>query len=538
MKNYLIIGLVAFLAFACKKEPTVWSTDWNTPLINDTLFINDLVNDSTIQEDPGGFYHLGLNRTLYQMGINDIVKIDDTTIIETFTLSVPSITIAPGFSFVNSTEEHELLLGDIQLRKVILQKGVIDFVVKNPVETKTIFTVQLPGVEKDGIPFVYTFEAPPATGIGPGVTSQTLDLSGYEVDLRGVAGISFNKLQSNITVVTDPLGPSVTMTSSDVTIVEATFRDVLIDYAKGYFKYEFSDTVPSAVEALSWFNGYVEELDIYHSGVLDLPNASISFKVENGLKLGAEGLLTYLRGANSSGTQVTLSNAQIGSSFNIDPATGSWNTLTPSVKTLTFNSTNSNVVPFLENLPSHFELGYKVELNPWGNISGGWDEIFPNSRLKLNLMVDMPLMVGMDNLALRDTFNLKIEQNTNNTHIESGKFILDLDNAFPISGNVDLILLDANNNMLQTISGSAIAQSGQFGQYNATLDLFHAKSTVEFELSEQAISSLGDIEKAIIHVKMNTTNPVSGNSQQMMIPVGAYLGVKLRAEFKTKNIIH
>lgn len=538
MKNYLIIGVVVFLALGCKKEPTVWSTDWNAPLINDTLFINDLVNDSTLQEDPGGFYHLGLNRTIYSVGINDIVKIDDTTITENFTLSIPSLTLAPGFSFVNSTEEHELLLGDIQLRKVILKRGVIDFTVKNPVETKAIFNIQLPGVEQNGVPLNYTFTAPAATGSEPGVSSQSIDLSGYEIDLKGIAGVSYNKLQSNITVTTDPMGPIVTMTSSDITTVEATFRDVLIDYAQGFFKYEISDTIPSANDPIDWFNGYFQDLDLYHSGALDLPNASINLRIENGLKLGAEGLLTYLKGANNTGSQIVLSSAQIGSSFNIDPATGSWNTLVPSVKNLTFNSSNSNVVPFLENLPSHFELGYKVELNPWGNVSSGWDEIFPHSRLKLNLMVDMPLMVGMNNLALRDTFDLKLEQNINNTHVESGKFILDLDNAFPIGANVDLILLDANNDELQTISGSALAQSGQFGQYNASLDLFHAKSTVEFILNEQAINSLEAMEKVVLHVKMNTTDPLSGNSQQMMIPIGAYLGVKLRSEFKTKNIIH
>lgn len=527
MRNLVLLGIVVFLAFSCKKEPTVWSTEWNAPLINDTLFINDLVNDSTIQEDPGGFYHLGLNRTLYSFNINDSIDIRDTTIIETFTLSIPSITIAPGFSFVNSTEEHELALDDFQLRKIILKKGTIGLVVKNPVETKAIFNVELPGVEKDGVPFFHTFEAPAATPNGPGITSQTIDLSGYEIDLRGVTGTSFNKLQSNITVITDPLGPSVTMTSSDVTTVEATFSDVKINYAQGYFEFLVSDTLST----------YVPELDLYHSGVLDLPNTSISFKIENGLKVGAEGLLTYLKGKNGTGSQVALSNAQIGSSFNIDPATGSWNTLIPSEKILSFNSMNSNVVSFLENMPSIFDLGYKVELNPWGNISGGWDEIFPNSRLKLNLMVDMPLMVGMNNLALRDTFDLKIDQDFNKTHVESGKFILNLDNAFPISANVDLIMLDGNDNVLHTVSGSTLAQSGQFGQYNAVLDLFHAESTVEFLLNEQGINELNEMERVIVHVRMNTLDPASGNSQQMMIPVGAYLGVKLRAEFKTKNII-
>lgn len=527
MNRILIIATLALLALSCKKKATVWDTDWNMPLINDTLFVDDFVNDSTIQEDPGGYYVLGLDRTLFELGINDFVEIPDTTIQEEFTLAVPSITITPGFSFVNSTEEHELLLNDIQLRKILLKQGKIEMTVKNPIETKAIFTVQLPGVEKDGIPFLYTFTAPAATNTGAGLTSQTIDLEGYEIDLSGLAGTSYNKLQSNITVTSDPLGPSVTMTSSDVTIVDATFKDVKLDYAQGYFKYAFSDTIQR----------YFKELDIYNSGILDLPSTSVAFEVENGMKLGAEGLLTFLNGTNSTGGAMGLSNSQIGSSFNIDPATGSWGTLTPSVKTLNFNGSNSNVAQFIENLPSTFNLGYSIDLNPWGNISSGWDEVFPNSRLKLGLKVDMPLMVGMNDLALRDTFALTLEQDFTQTHVESGRFVLDLDNAFPVGGEVQLILLDENDQTLEVVSGSTPANGGQFGQYDALADLFHANSTVYFDLDEETVTKLNQLEKVIVHVKMNTTDPTSGTSQQMMIPIGAYLGIKLRAEFKTKNIL-
>ena len=525
-KVFIITGLI-FFVLACKKKATIWHTDWNIPLINDTLFVSDLVNDSTIQEDPGGFYVLGLNRTLFQLGINDIVEIPDTTIQEQFVLSIPSITIAPGFSFVNSTEEHELMLDDVQLRKILLKQGKIELTVKNPLETKANFTIELPGVEKNGIPFIYTFTAPAASNNAPGHISQLIDLEGYEIDLKGVTGISYNKLQSNITVSSDAQGPSVTMTSSDITTVEAEFKDVKLDYAQGYFKYSFSDTTQQ----------YLKQFDIYDSGILDLPNTSVSIEVENGMKLGAEGLLTYLNGLNSVGNIVGLSCNHIGSSFNIDPATGGWGTLVPSYKSLNFNAANSNITQFIENLPCNFDLGYGAELNPWGNITSGWNEIFPDSRLKLGLKIDMPLMVGMNDLALRDTFALTLDQDLSSTHIESGRFLLDLDNAFPIGGEIQLTLLNANDETLQVINGSTPLNGGQFGEYDASLDLFHSNSTIYFDLDEATITKLNELEKVMVYVKLNTTDPSNGNSQQMMIPIGAYLGIKLRMEFKSQNIL-
>jgi len=86
MKKILIfIGIVTLLS-SCKKEPTVWESSWSAPLINDTLTIDKLVNDSTLTE-AGGFYQLELDRSLFDLNISELIEIPDTTITENFTLS-------------------------------------------------------------------------------------------------------------------------------------------------------------------------------------------------------------------------------------------------------------------------------------------------------------------------------------------------------------------------------------------------------------------------------------------------------------------
>lgn len=524
----IILGtiLASILLLGCKKKDTVWTTEWNAPIINDTLNLLDLVNDSTLQEDPGGFYHLGLDRLIYKMGINDVVEIPDTTIVESFTIAFANLTINPGFSFINSTEEHDLNLPLVQLRKVILSQGSIDIVVKNPIGTKAIFNVKLPGVEKDGVPFEYEFTAPAGTNANPGIAQQTIILNGYTIDLTGITGGSFNKLQSLIQVTSDPSGPSVNMTNQDITYVEATFRDVKIAYARGYFGDQtISDTIDK----------YLEMFDVYNAGLLDLPNSTVSFQVENGMKLSGEGLLTNLNGINSAGTSIDLSGAQVGSSFNIDPATGSWSTLTPSVKTITFNNSNSNLESFLENLPSKVNVGYSFQLNPWGNISGGWDEIFPSSRLKVRLLADMPMMIGADALVLQDTFKVDLS-NGKGTKINSGNIILNVANSFPISADIDLMLLDESGSVLHTISGSEIVKSAQFGQFDVSLNMNVAESEVRFYLNENVIADIEEVHQIVVRSRFDTTDPGSGIYQQMMIPVGAFMHVKARTEFKTENV--
>ena len=54
------------------------------------------------------------------------------------------------------------------------------------------------------------------------------------MDLTGPNGGSYNVLQSNVAVKTDPSGPTVTITNQDVTKVEATIKNIKV----GYTKYE------------------------------------------------------------------------------------------------------------------------------------------------------------------------------------------------------------------------------------------------------------------------------------------------------------
>ena len=129
MKYSLFILLLITLVTSCKKEQTVWESDWSVPIINDTLTLTNLVNDSTLTENSG-FYELSLTRTLFDLNLNEIVNIPDTTINEQFTNgSIDNWSISPGSSIfppgVITTDEHVLLLEDVQLKKIILQAGQI-----------------------------------------------------------------------------------------------------------------------------------------------------------------------------------------------------------------------------------------------------------------------------------------------------------------------------------------------------------------------------------------------------------------------------
>jgi len=493
-------------------------------LINDTLSLAHLVNDSTLSES-GGYYVLDLTRTLFDLNVSDFVSIPDTTIEQVFTFA-GSLNLNPGFSFVNSTEEHDMNLPDIQLKLVILKEGYIDVRVENPLGTSTIFSVSLPGVTKDGVTFNQQYTAPPGSQANPGIKTATIDLKGYTLDLTGLSGGSSNLLRSLVSVATDPSGPIVTITPSDITRVKASFRDVRLDYARGYFG-------NSIVTDTS--NVFLEVMNSIQSGMIDLPNTSITFEIENGIKVSAQGTILTANNTNNQGNTVQLTGGQMGTSFNIDPATGNWNSLNPSNKSITFNSGNSNIENYIENLGASHNLGYSMQLNPWGNVSGGYDELFPSSRLTIKMKAYMPLNIGLYDLTLRDTFDITLNQSPDKTHVKSGELILKASNGFPISGSVKIMLLNDNGQVLHTVLGSTSLKSSVYGSFKPEHNINVCDSEIHFVLPEEAVSVVNDVRKIIVESSFNSPNAASNLNEQVSIPVGAFLAVKLKTKFVTEN---
>ena len=137
-------------------------------------------------------------------------------------------------------------------------------------------------------------------------------------------------------------------------------------------------------------------------------------------------------------------------------------------------------------------------------------------------------------MVLRDTFPLDLTQDQSGTHVTKGELLLYASNAFPFSADVDLILTDGNYNVLHTVSGSSLIQSGQFGALNSN-NLMVSNSEVSFVLGEEIVNDIDKIKYVIARAKFNTINPSTSISEPMDVPVGAFLSLKLRSRLTTEN---
>lgn len=488
---YFAVLLVVVIS--CRKEKASWNSNWVFPLVTDTLGVEKFLNDTTLEVNPDNSLQFILQRDVFDIDLFSLIDIPDTTIIQTFSIAFSSLTLAPGTEYVNQTEEHVFALDDAVLFQARTKSGKAIITVENPVETATTFNVELPGVTKNGQVFSQTESVPAAQGSISGVRSFELDLTGYTIDMRGENGNAYNILQSKMNVSTDPNGAAVTITNSDIVKFKVKFEDLKFDYAKGYFgSTEISDTTTLNLEILENIT----------DGMINLDAVNFNLFLSNGIKVMGQGAITHLKSTNFQGNTIGLTHPQLNEYFNIDPASGSWGTLNPFVYQMPFNDGNSNILTFLEHLGSSYELGYGIKVNPWGNVSAGGDEIFPNSRLKLRLEADFPLSVGADNLSIVDTFEVNLDEQNNTFRIQSGSFLLKTKNTFPFGGLAELTLLDEDGSVLGTVNSSDEIDPAALTASGNSHEL--VENELFFQISEAIINDLPLVKSIVVHIRVNS----------------------------------
>jgi hypothetical protein len=526
MKKTIVLCFLIVLV-SCKKEETAWNIDVEAPLLHDTLSLKNWVNDSTLTETNGEI-EIDVTRTLLDIGLSELIKIPDTSVTQLFSPIITLNNIPPGTTFVNAVEEHSVDLDDIPLKSIRVKDGRVKVKVYNPLGTKVLFKVQMPGVTQNGVMFEQNYSVDAGSVANPTIQEEWLELSNYQIDLRGVSGLEYNILQTKLSLTTDPNGVPVSISSAYDFKFEASLTDIKVDYAKGYFGSKvFSDVADFNIDFLSKIT----------EGTLDLPETALQITIENGIKVPVRGQIHYLKNTNQLGNTVSLTSPEIGPSFYISPAVGAWSSLQSNSQELSFDPVNSNLETFLENLGAANEASYEVQLNPWGNTSAGNDEAFPNSRIKVKASAQLPLKLGLDGLTLRDTFDINLKQNDEKTHVESGLIYLDVSNAFPFSCDPVLYLMTEDGQILHTLIGSSQISSCEMAAIDPLDGLKKQPSHIEFLLEKEALSDLSIIKKIIVEARFDSPNASTGLSEPKQVQAKAFLSFKLRMKLNTKVIL-
>ena len=514
------ILIILAVVTACRKEKTTWDSEWNFPLFNDTLKISDWVNDSTFYENPDNSIQVRLDRQIANVDFFDLVEIPDTFIVHTFTINFSSLLIAPGTEFVNEEEEHQFDLNDVVLTKARFREGEAEIKIENPIEATVEFKIELPGVTKDGVVFSQTEIVPPKQGGNPGSETFTLDLSGYQIDMTGTNGDSYNTLRSKMTVRSTTDNEETIMTNQDVVLFEVTMRNLALDYAKGYFGSE-------VIEEETEFQ--IDLLNNITEGNLSLSPLNISMFIENGIKAKAQLKVNEFTNTNFENNTVALSHPKIGENININPAQGGIGNFTPSNYQLDFTPSNSNLNDFIENLGNNYNLDFSINLNPWENSSLGNNEIFPESRVNVRLQSDFLLSAGTENLTFIDTLETSFENQEEAFRVKDGDFVFKIENSFPYEGELTIYLLDENYDEILLLESDNIIAAGSTDESEGVHTA--VESELLYRVPAHVLENLNTVKfirfKAVLNSSSYPDNTVYKNAE---LRINAFTNFRLKTE--------
>lgn len=378
-------------------------------------------------------------------GTTDSVPIIYTdAIITTITISDIGIThataIFPQQQISETLKEHSFDMKKVELKEVKLAKGIVTINAVSTLPDTGRILYNIPSLTQNGIPFESVNIIPPS--INGEMTTITHNLDDYLLDLSGkdgrIGGDTINTIYTEFFAFIDSTGEVVTINQSDSFYSYIDFN-LTPEYARGYLG---EDTINNVQETeITNFN------KILSVDNLELRNVNLDLTITN--YLGADANLVF-KELETSNSLITIPVTQdlsgedvIGKLYNIERATeiGGVFPINPTTTKIGLKGEE-----MIEILPDKIKSNIDFYLNPYGQQITD-DFLYPTYPIEASLEIEVPLILTTENLILIDTNDVNFQRD----NIEIEKLFLHIQNGFPIDCKIKLILLDNNNNILDTL---------------------------------------------------------------------------------------
>lgn len=483
-RKLLLPILPVLLLTTCRKTSDAnWDLDAVVPVVNSVLNVKNFVPDTLFSADQKGLLHLKLNRELASLMLDSLVSLPAKTDTATFRNPVPlDNVINPGVPFNFPIDPLVFDLGDgIALKTIVIREGKIKVKFYNDLSQPLDLTYELPTVKKNGQVFRISETIPPK----PQALIKSYDISGYTFDLTANKNSS-NTLLQTYTLMVSPSASPVLLKYNEGAMVELTYEKAVAQFVEGFFGQQKVDIAQDTTD-LSFLSNVSTSSFMFSDATMD-------FSLLNEFGVDFKGNLKNIRAINSRSKQsVTLNSNQL-SNINIDRATRAGYDVTGKTKLFSFNSSNSNIVPFISTLPDQISYEGNVLMNPLpengGNVSGYKDFAVYNKGVRLFANIDIPMKFRADYLELETLSNIEFAKNKVLDGVNDGRFVVYATNGFPFSARLQAYLLDDNLQVMDSvfISGQNTIQAGTLNaQYEVTEPL---KSTLYIPVSKEKLDKL------------------------------------------------
>lgn len=499
-KKILFFILLSSIVLSCRKdfEGPNWDLDLLSPLIKTSLNLNDLLPDSVLVTNPDTSLKLVYQTNIFDVDMDSLYKIPDTTISDIYTMSVSSV-VNPGSTFYSNDNDIKLnITNGVQLNYALIESGFIEVEVFNEIREKIIIKYTIPSFTKNGDTLVLQEIIDAGTVSQDGHLTKKIDVSGYVMDLTGKSKSEVNTIitRASGTVDTNALGP-VSITAGQKITYYNKLIDIVPYFVRGYFGKQQLHYGPETTN-IDVFNRII-------AGSLDLEQVDVNIEFKNGIGVDAQLILNQFTTVNTNTVNTSpLSHSVIGAPVNINRAQ-----LTNTIPEVTFsnynvaiNTNNSNIDQLIEIFPNQLLYDINININPFGNISGGNDFVYKKHSLETNLNVEFPLSLVANNLTLADTINFSLPSEAETGRINDGTLFLYANNGFPFNANLQLSMYDEFNNFIQAIP---VTNQIQAAPVNSSLRVTSKKESVlRIPLTTADVDNLYNAKKILLTIAFTT----------------------------------
>jgi hypothetical protein len=476
--RFLLFLALVLGVMSCRKDrpQPSWDIDVLAPLLIDTVFITDVISDTLITVNPDLSVSFVFEDKLYEARVDSLVRLPDTLISWEFDLQyLPfPINLQPGDTIISEAFDWPLDIEDYNIQGVKLVEGLIRsgqlvFEVLDESETDLLCVFGIRSAIKNETD---TFRLEEKVLNGE-IFSGSYDISDYRLGLTGEEGDTVNMLSYYLALIVHPDEPGqVTLYPEDKFSVDLRFENITLDYVLGYFGQNIFTIGP-------------DETDVDLFGDLDVKGLSVEqMNVELEIRnyFGLEGYLNInqLSAINSStGQEVFLQSEMVDSNLFIDraldvvPGEGE---VEPSIHTYDFS--NSNFGELFSLMPDKIAYTMGITTNVYGDSTNYNNFFYYDEPIRVFMKASIDQGIRIDDLLVTST----VDWNTSGVELDrvrEGHLVMVYTNGFPLSLDVEMVLLDEDENVLDTLITDGYIAAGTVGPDGRVSEPFETRLAVE-----------------------------------------------------------
>ena len=406
--------------------------------------------------------------------------------------------IFPAQNLIDVSKEVTYNMGGPEFTFMKIKSGKLVVTAVNTIEDSLKLNYKIPGARSAaGVPIdFYTAVAPAPVG-GSIFLNDTIDLSGYSIDLTGLNNNKVNTFYNSFTAGIDSTGKVISISLDDSVEVFYGLIDIVPEYVKGYVGKHQVNVGPAST-AFTLFNKI-------KAGSLDLEKVDVNFTITNPMGVEGNTKIDYIRAINTK-TNTTLNlTAPAVINQTLPIKRGFENPLIPGITKIKLDKNNSNIKNLIEVFPNKLEYKLQMNINPNGNIYNYQDFIIFQNKLNVSLDMEMPLSFVANDLVLQDTFDFKINSDqSESTNIQDGVFTILFDNGFPLDAKIQVYFTNTSGKIIDSLFAAPKPVTAAPLEPTTCQANEKVRTRLDAELEAAKIDRIRTASKVVLKVSFNS----------------------------------